>query len=163
MRFRRPTQALLVTFSTLALAGTAPLAMADQNPDPGGGGPSLPCSARMSMSKTGNTIELIARMRCDKPKYLYHMDIVMRRTGAGPDTGKQWERECKRLAGGTRSCRKVIRFKDIAGKQKYHMTWAGGTHFANPGDKPAGDKNYCKRGSRSGGQIYCVDYSDSRF
>ena len=55
-----------------------------------------------------------------------------------------------------------MRFADIKGKQTYRMLWGGGTHFANPNDDPDA-KNYCQRGSGHPGQIYCVNYTDSRF
>ena len=88
MPFPRLTGARLICVSALALVlvalvSTAPSARADQNPDPGSAG-GLPCSARMSMSKTGNTIEVIARMQCNKPKYLYALDVVMHRAAPGP-------------------------------------------------------------------------------
>ena len=165
MPFPRQTSARLISASALALVlaalmSTAPSAGADTNPEPGSSG-GLPCSARMSMSKTGNTIELIARIRCDRPHYLYALDLVMHRTGAGADTTRQWDLQCRDF-NLIRSCRKVLRFADIRGKQTYRVLWGGGTHFANPTDKP-NPKNYCKRGNDHPGQIYCVNYTDSRF
>ena len=161
----RPTSARLILGSALALVlavlvSTAPSATAGPNPEPGSAG-GLPCSARMSMSKTGNTIELIARMTCNKPHFLYALDVVMHRTGAGADTTRQWDLQCRDFDL-IRSCRKVMRFADIRGKQTYRVLWGGGTHFANYGDKPH-PRNYCKRGNDHPGQIYCVNYTDTRF
>ena len=161
MSASRPTIARLAAAGAVALAlAVAPSAGADTNPEPGSAG-GLPCSARMSMSKTGNTIELIARMTCNKPKFLYALDVVMHRTGAGAETSRQWDLQCRDF-NGIRSCRKVMRFADIRGKQTYRVLWGGGTHFANGTEKPT-PKNYCKWGSKSPGQINCVNYTDSRF
>ena len=161
MSLSRPTIARLASAGAVALAlAVAAPAGADTNPEPGSAG-GLPCSARMSMSKTGKTIELIARMTCNKPKFLYVLDVVMHRTGAGPDKSRQWDLQCRDW-NLTRSCRKVMRFDDIRGRQTYRVLWGGGTHFATNADKPH-PRNYCKSGSNSPGQIHCVNYTDKRF
>ena len=161
----RPTRARLLSASVLTLllavlVSIAPPAVADTNPDPGSAG-GLPCSARMSMSKTGNTIELIARMACNKPKFFYGLDVVMHRTGAGPNTSRQWDLQCRDWDL-IRSCRKVMHFKDIRGKQTYRVLWGGGTHYATNADEPH-PRNYCKWGADSPGTIHCVNYTDTRF